>query len=430
MPLHEQNEPIQNPDDWQTELEGIQGNILKSHGRHHVAHIFFEFSGESWQQTRACIAAFSVQVTSAWDHILQSRAEDRDSVFRGLCLTHAGYEYLRVPVDGFLPPFGTGLRSFLQSQNMATSDLEWERHFRAPHMLVIVAHRDACEARKACIAAMAHFSGCASATVEWGSAETNKGQVIEHFGFADGISQPQFFTPVTQGRYNGGAGPKLVLRAETVGGIVDVGSYFVYWRLRQDVAGFNAEIAALANHLNVPPDLAEAWIVGRFKDGTPVEEYPARGNGPVNDFDYANGRGYCCPVTAHIRKVNPRGTSQTPITEPDNRIARRGITYTNPANGEDKGLLFQCCQAYIEHQFQFIVKSWMRSASFPAHGSGTDRLMGPNVEQHQWPTAWGVPPTPAKDRRFPEFIRSRGGAYFFIPGKPFLRQLPTVPPSH
>jgi deferrochelatase/peroxidase EfeB len=106
-------------------------------------------------------------------------------------------------------------------------------------------------------------------------------------------------------------------------------------------------------------------VVGRFEDGTPVATDTKANGKRENDFAYSidDPNGNKCPFSAHIRLVNARRSS---VEEKAHRIARRGITYGDPAPwGEDLdalpekgvGLLFQCCQADLANQFEFLQKA-------------------------------------------------------------------------
>jgi deferrochelatase/peroxidase EfeB len=226
--------------------------------------------------------------------------------------------------------------------------------------------------------------------------------------------------------WDDGAGPWLVL-ASVDAEVRDVGSYYVYWKLEQDVRGFEAAVQLLAERLGVTPELAGAFVFGRFKDGTPVARspVPAGASPPLNDFDYANDPlGRSCPIFAHIRKMNPRGTSRSEReTERARRIARRGITYGyNPEieSPPDRaaGLLFQSCQADISRQFEHLVNMWGKDRDFPLTDDGFDPLLGPAHTPQQWPRGHGESGVLA--HAFRTCVQSRGGAYFFIPGKTFL----------
>ena len=211
-------------------------------------------------------------------------------------------------------------------------------------------------------------------------------------------------------------------------------------------------VTRLAEELGVNADLAGAYTVGRFKDGTPVT-LSQQGTRPgefskQNDFDFSEDHaGARCPFHAHTRKTNPRGT--TPLTslegEKRRRIARRGIPYGPPVTGAadnlpndddpatPRGLLFLCFQANIEDQFEFIQRTWVDNKHFPTsvltngllqRDTGDDPLIGQDSDEAQrWPKQWGAPERGKKTINFEAAVTLRGGEYFFAPSIPFLAAL-------
>jgi len=284
----------------------------------------------------------------------------------------------------------------------------------------------------------------------------NDGDPVEHFGYRDGISQPLFTKKDVQrqkhkrgarARWNASAPLDLVLVPDPlVEGPDAFGSYLVYRKLGQNLRLFNQRVLALANKLNIDPDLAGAYVVGRFKDGTPVVKWNDNGHRAENDFDFDHddAAGSKCPMHAHIRKANPRGT--TPRTslasEKSRRIARRGIPYgapiskavadyppSDPNPDLPRGLLFLCFQANIEKQFEFIQHTWIDNVIFPRglllqRNTGDDPLIGQDPNQPQdWPITWGEAGDGTEVFNFDAAVKLGGGEYFFAPSIPFLKSL-------
>jgi deferrochelatase/peroxidase EfeB len=86
----------------------------------------------------------------------------------------------------------------------------------------------------------------------------------------------------------------------------------VFRKLKQYVSGFNQAVRQLAHELNISEEFAFAQTVGRFKDGTPLaltaQPQPEFVR-PINNFNYqGDSHGLKCPLHAHIRKTNPRGS--------------------------------------------------------------------------------------------------------------------------
>jgi Dyp-type peroxidase family len=227
------------------------------------------------------------------------------------------------------------------------------------------------------------------------------------------------------------------------------GSYLVFRRLRQNVALFRqfvrrtAEDARQSADADAPGEaLTAALLVGRWPDGTPLSveplRQPAKAN-PTNDFVFARENwppgsaspadvlGSRCPVTAHIRKVNPRdqGTDFGPPGENLRRaMLRRGIPYGRPFEADesdeaDRGLLFLAYQASIEETFETIVQSWMNSASGPTPPPGFDMLVGRAPEDA--PRYCTIADRVVSIVQ--PFVYATGGGYFFAPSRSAIRRL-------
>ncbi|HEV8693890.1 MAG TPA: hypothetical protein VGQ93_06855, partial [Lysobacter sp.] len=273
---------------------------------------------------------------------------------------------------------------------------------------------------------------------------------IEHFGFTDGVSQPLFFaTDLEKARMNGGldaydpsAPLCLALNKDPLGAVSGYGSYLVFRKLAQDVAGFRNQEAQLAQALGLSGDKAElagAYIVGRFRDGTPVVQQPVPGwtNEPNNfDFD-ADVDGMRCPFQAHIRKTNPRGDKLrefglAPGEDRSRRIARRAVSYgpldLNPPPGADVGLLFMCVQSSIVNQFEFMQAIWCNFTQFLRPDTGLDPVIGQGVSgaaptPQPWPQTWGIRRDGTVSFDFSPCVTMRGGEYFFMPSVSFFQSL-------
>jgi deferrochelatase/peroxidase EfeB len=243
------------------------------------------------------------------------------------------------------------------------------------------------------------------------------------------------------------------------------GSFFVFRKLEQDVAGFKLQEQMLADRLKLTNEVREqagAYVIGRFEDGTPITiaGEPQNRKIPRNDFNYkADMDAARCPFHAHIRKTNPRGGS-----DPDNAdaerlhiMARRGITYEDTARmihpdglpesdstdefktkvlphlpANDVGLLFMAYNARLDEQFVFTQKLWANNINFPPpllkEGTtpGIDPVigMGANVPDGQiYPNEWDDQSSGGTGFDFMGFVHMKGGEYFFAPSLNYLRNL-------
>jgi Dyp-type peroxidase family len=304
----------------------------------------------------------------------------------------------------------------------------------------------------------------------------------EHFGFADGLSQPAFEGLATP-REAGYAGRRLAAGElllglpdglgnltpgprvdpdlpgagqlqQTDGGLGDFGlngAYLVARQLRQDVGGFNAMLRKLAESAVLKTRLPDhdpaqraAWaasrIVGRWPSGCPVTASPDRDDrqfAGLNGFMFeeTDARGAACPFGAHIRRANPRDSQFEPWRETgakeaakalaDNdrrRMLRRGRAF-GPLFTEnpaaERGLMFLALGGSIERQFEFVQHSWALNPNFAGLRDEIDPLVGPH------PTALTLPDRPVAQRleAVEPHVWAEGGGYFFLPSRRALRFL-------
>lgn len=377
-------------------------------------------------------------------------------------------------------------------------------------LLVFAAdRRERLEALVAEVRGDAPADGCRPIYEEYGQKLGPGG--AEHFGFKDGVSQPG-----VRGRYgadddayvtprviapeagpaswlNGLPGQSLVWPGEFVFGAArqgadpalagrgDVpgpdwsrnGSYLVFRRLRQDVAGFRAFIAEQAAALqrrrgfeDMTPETLAAYLIGRWPSGAPVVRSPESDAPDLgadrlenNDFSFgtasrptplvdggstgtyplapADPIGLVCPQTAHIRKVNTRETGNDQggrRSSFNRRLLRRGLPYGEPVRDDeepdadiDRGILFLSYQASITDQFEFLASSWMGDPANPRMPSGFDMVIGqngqPGEDRMRRCTLLGAGGSAASVTAERDFVIPTGGGYFFSPSLSALRKL-------
>jgi deferrochelatase/peroxidase EfeB len=148
---------------------------------------------------------------------------------------------------------------------------------------------------------------------------------------------------------------------------------------------------------------------------------------PDNDFLFGteDPQGLRCPLGAHIRRANPRESfepgsqAQIEITN-RHRIVRVGRFYA-PEPGQKPGLFFMCLNGDIERQFEFVQQTWVEGSSFHGLSGERDPLTGSRggVEGHTIPTSEG----PMRLENLPSFVNTRGGGYFFLPGRRTIQYL-------
>jgi Dyp-type peroxidase family len=450
-------------------LHNLQGNILKGHGRDHAVLIFFTFNRPP-EEVRSELLELLACVTSAAEQLQQSQTfhanpELPGGLFANFFLSCSGYAALGfedADIDAafpfaLAPYFRKGMREIQDDQIMTLKDHpvdQWEDPYRARiDAMLLLADDDApslLAKEKDAVERIGKFA--AVVTVEHGDALRNENDVgVEHFGFADGRSQPIFFASdmAAEGvatAWNAAAELSLALFADrTVADEAAYGSFLVYRKLEQDVRGFVLRERELADQLQLEGadrERAGAMAIGRFRDGTPLTSSAAAGLHQTNDFDYsADPDAAKCPFHAHVRKANPRGEATSlgdAETQRNVRIVRRGIPYgirkelpgpsADPASlpSEGVGLLFMCFQRAVETQFQIIQQAWANTSGNPK-GIGRDALIGQGTAVPQkWPAEYGNAAS-QQEANFGGFVKLKGGEFFFAPSIPFLRRL--KPPS-
>ena len=267
----------------------------------------------------------------------------------------------------------------------------------------------------------------------------------EHFGYRDGLSQPDKEVPGVAPAWG-----EFVLGHPNQAGELAPGpnwarngSYAVFRRLKQDVAGFRSVVAAQADKTNgaLTPDVLGAKLVGRYPSGAKLGEPGTEGQAPspwpgddaarVTRFDFEKDpTGEQTPHFAHIRKSNPRDPEAQ-----RHRLIRRGIPF-GPAlppgvddDGEERGLLFLAYQASLSNQFEHVQRNWLNNAKFPAPQTGRDPLVGQpgganelilRLRGGQGQSTSQVP------IMLGQFVTMTGGGYFFSPSIDALTQLAKV----
>lgn len=437
-----------NRKDYANLLNDLQGNILQDHGREHAVLLFVSFHGNS-QAVKKWIREFaSAYVTSA------AKQHDRKKMFGGIYLSASAYETLALPEEQHPSDewFAFGMKDGENMKRLGDPAIKkWEKPYQhAIDALIVLADNnrqvltDQTQKVKDSIENVVKVV----ATESISRLRNRAGHEIEHFGYADSVSQPLFFEKdlqnVQRKMYDPSAPLKLVLVRDPNGSYSSsCGSYLVVRKLHQDVSKFNAELAKLAKQLKIDTELAGAYVVGRFKDGTPVSNHfkPQGKNVVPNDFDFdQDPDGRKCPFHAHIRRVNPRGSTQD-SDERDHRIVRRSMMFGVQDNGKTQadgnvGMMFMCFQSNIGNQFAFMQEKWANTPSFPKSGTGRDPLIGQEStgesvsgqpqqardgEKTNYPRNWSKKGT--QTFTFRQCVTMKGGEYFFAPSISFLKNI-------
>ncbi|MDH5640987.1 MAG: hypothetical protein OEY28_06810, partial [Nitrospira sp.] len=150
-----------------------------------------------------------------------------------------------------------------------------------------------------------------------------------------------------------------------------------------------------------------------------------------------------CPIGAHIRRSNPRGSleyGRTGAFETHGaltnrrRILRRGLPYGHSKDRRDDSgehgsiIMFLC--ASIRRQFEFVQQQWINYGNDFKLANDKDPIIGNHCENETGGDGrMLIMSEPGSGKRpllcggMPRFVETRGGGYFFIPSLTALRMI-------
>jgi deferrochelatase/peroxidase EfeB len=274
---------------------------------------------------------------------------------------------------------------------------------------------------------------------------------LNSLGYKDGIDQPPVegsgLDPLPgQGRpikagefilgYPGEAGVLLPMPRPDVLG--RNGTYVGFRKYQSRVGAFNRFLRA-SGSTEAERELVAAKLVGRWRSGAPLTlapdtDNPTLGADPKrnNDFDYANDpHGRQVPLGAHIRRMNPRDTQLTRLTDVNiHRLIRRGATFGQPydpnalSEQDDevpRGALFLFISAKAMDTMEFLQQEWINDGDFIGANGERDPIIGRQEEG----ATFTIPKQPVRRRvrGIETFNVLRGGEYLFMPSISALKWL-------
>ena len=403
-------------------LSQVQANIFKPHGRTFVWCVFMAFGDEAEEniqkkKNRSAIKSFAfdndLKITTGEQQQIDADNNRKYQMDGGivtcLFLSRRGMEKMGVPSNGqekdgepFIPKDTSFFQGMADDHVIGRSmdDLgtweskyyhkasdEFERFIPSIeakelrnypiHFMILLA--DNCETKlntrkKDIETYFAESCGAETLFVEKGMKKVNtKGEAIEPFGFRDGLSKTPFWSK----------GRKLLKKNRQIVLDEQMGSYFVFRKLEQDVNVFDQKVNKLTKQLffkdptsengllsdkDILKDIHNFWekrqwveaqLMGRFKDGTPLTLFkkPILYNCSATkkqqdlieqfnfyrSFDFeekgaknaykADEKGSKCPFYAHIRKVNPRDS--TVVETPEGYLKSNNNNQAAPQQPKD-----------------------------------------------------------------------------------------------
>ena len=257
------------------------------------------------------------------------------------------------------------------------------------------------------------------------------------------------------------------------------GSFQVYRKLHENVGKFNEFLEEQSKIFPGGKEELAAKMAGRWRNGVPITTYPneadanalaeERGRAQFNiikaetpvekikaaaafreinkkfvGFDYDKDiDGGSCPVGAHMRRMNPRGSLEfgnkeafdTPSALADRRrILRRGLPYgkaeSPDSNDGEHGIIFIAIVANIKRQFEFVQQQWMNYGNDFKLANDKDPLLGNHHADESLADNRMIIEGDIETKRpphflcnMPRFVETHGGEYFFIPSLTALRMI-------
>ena len=263
---------------------------------------------------------------------------------------------------------------------------------------------------------------------------SNGSRSIEHFGFADGLSQPipvdtprPYSDEVARGEIFLGYSNNRKDAPPPQNVILDNGTFLVVRKLSQDVPALRRFLNSAKDQIE--PDVLLGKMMGRSQSGSPLAKPDAEGN----RFSYAEDkRGSLCPFQAHVRRTNPRAHQID--GKPTPRILRRGMSYGPPVvdrekpDAAERGIFFMAYNASIAEQYE-VIQRWVNGGNSTGIASWqNDPLMGVGqagdlrtfLFDHKGQTLRLTMEEP--------FVRLQWGAYLFVPSMAAIGAIAALSP--
>jgi Dyp-type peroxidase family len=463
------------------DLADIQGNVLRGYPWHPFARFMLYRIGSA-ERGREFLKQLLPLITPGECGRLPDKTTNVGITFPGLRALALPFESLA----SFPPDFQQGMRARadLLGDTGDSDPKYWDPSWKSEpiHLVVMVYATDETKRDARCgeIENVVLTINSGAAAIESLQHQSAQWLVVagtrtrkEHFGFVDGISNPDvegvpdngpgvdIGNPDDQGGFHKIPAGEFILGYPGEGGEVAPlplphllgrnGTYLVIRKLEQRVVQFRDFLKTQAPFLPGipsgvdPEDFLAAKMLGRWQDGSPLVLFPDKPEGnPGNLFKYgADMQGASCPLGAHIRRAYPRdslGFDGKLVSR--RRLIRRGIPYGsylpdervrpggNPAPHEvpadeknRRGIMFLAFNSGFD-QFEFVQGSWINQGDDFNQGNDKDPIAGGGDDGRMV-----IPGDEGKRRRpflcsgIRRFVITKGGDYFFVPSLTGLRLL-------
>jgi Dyp-type peroxidase family len=425
------------------DLHEIQATVLRQRPAPYLGtHLFLRV--DDAQAGRAFLRRLTPHVDSAagWSNAANA--------WLAVGISYAGLEALGLPQDSlqsFPEPFRQGMaaRARQLGDDGVNDPKNWDKPFGKGQIhFGVSAFSDSEEKWRRALAIVREqyegFSGVSILAMQDFGAQPGDRNSL---GYKDGIDQPPIEgsgaeplpgegRPIKAGEfilgYPGEAGIPLPMPQPDILG--RNGTYVGLRKYQSRVGAFNRFLRA-SGSTEEERELVAAKLVGRWRSGAPLTlapdvDNPSLGADPQrnNDFDYANDpRGRQVPFGSHIRRMNPRDTKLTRLSDINiHRLIRRGTTYGPPygpnalAEADDevpRGSYFLFMSAKAMATIEFLQQEWINDGDFIGANGERDPIIGRQEEG----ATFTIPKEPVRRRLrgIETFNVLRGGEYFFMP---------------
>lgn len=378
-------------------------------------------------------------------------------------ISHAGLEALGVPQQS-LQSFPEGFRVGMAARARQLGDegvndpKNWQAPFGKGQVHIALSAFSDSEASKQRALAIAReqyakLSGISVVFTDDFGAQPGD---LNSLGYKDGIDQPAIEgsgvepqpgqgRPIKAGEfilgYPGEVGIPLPMPQPEILG--RNGTFVGLRKYQTRVGAFNRFLHAHGSN-EQERELLAAKLVGRWRSGAPLTlapqvDDPALGADPLrnNDFNYANDtRGRQVPFGCHIRRMNPRDTPLTRLTDLNiHRLIRRGTTFGPPYDANalseqddevPRGAYFLFMSAKAMDTIEFLQQEWINDGDFIGANGERDPIIG----LQEAGATFTIPREPARRRihGIETFNVLRGGEYFLLPSLSALGWLANLSP--
>jgi len=431
------------------DLHEIQATVLRQRPAPYFgSHVLFRVDDAQAGRT------FLRQLTPYVDSAAGWRNDANAWIAAGI--SYAGLEALGVPQDSlqsFPEAFRDGMAA--RARQLGDDGVNDPRNWDSPfgkgqvHIGLSIFSDSEEKHRRVLAVARAQYEGFAGVSVvaiqDFGAQPGDRNSL----GYKDGIDQPPIEgsgvdplpgqgRPIKAGEfilgYPGEAGVPLPMPQPDILG--RNGTYVGFRKYQSRVGAFNRFLRANGS-TEEERELLAAKLVGRWRSGAPLVlapdvDNPALGADPHrnNDFNYStDSRGRQAPFGCHIRRMNPRDTKLTRLTDVNlHRLIRRGTTYGPPydanalSEADDqvpRGAYFLFISAKAMATIEFLQQEWINDGDFIGVSNERDPIIGLQGDG----ATFTIPKEPVRHRvhGIETFNVLRGGEYFFMPSLSALK---------